>query len=223
MRNRFLCGLIILCSIFLIGCSKIDVDIFSSEISEACYNYYLGETTGYTFTFMSGSRKNDYKLDGYHTENIEFGIITIIIPEDVEFVSATYKIYYGNKTFMGELEQNPFDSSLMADIGFVIKDLTQVSILLSMGSISKYVTLNSISSSFKINYMEALELFVNESVNELKDLVDNNKLNGEVYIKIKFNKEIDSNYYYLIRVLGRQGKSVTGIVNPVTCEILAVA
>ena len=162
-------------------------------------------------------------LDGYHTDNIQFGILTITLPSDVSFVEgATYKIYYGNKTYMGDLEQNPFDFSLMADTGFMIQNLANISVLFTMNGSSKYVTIDNITNTFNLDYNEALDLFVKGACDKLSPFVDGNKLLGEVYIKIKYNKEIDSNFYYLIRVIDRVGNTVTGMINPITKELLAV-
>lgn len=218
----FLTLLIMTSCFVLISCKKSDLEFYSESISEARYNYYFGEITGYEMSLTCGVRETDFRLDGYHTENIEFGVITIKIPTDIEFNNnATYRLDYGNKTTSGTLEQNPFDMSLMADIGFVI-DEDSVKITFKMDNIVKVLTLNNVTTNFNYNYISAFELFIKENSKGLKEFVDDGEFKAEVYIKIIHDNTIDSGYYFLIRVIGRNGKVLSGIVNPITGEILAV-
>ena len=210
-------------TLILTSCGNKNIEIFKNNISEARYNFFKGETSGYEVTLTCGVRESNFKLNGYHTENVEFGVLTIVLPKDVEYTdNATYKIDYGNKTISGNLEQNPFDSSLMADVGFIIENVDNIKVTFKMGNITKYINLYDVTSNFNYNYETALELFVNENYKELKEFIGGNELKAEVYVKIMYDNQIDSNYYFLIRVIGRQGKVVSGIVNPVSGEILAV-
>ena len=91
-----------------------------------------------------------------------------------------------------------------------------------MGDIIKYITVKDVTTTFELDYVEALNLFVENYYKKLEKFVNNKSLEAEVYVKIMYDTEIDSNYYYLIRVLGRSGETVSGIVNPISGEILAV-
>ena len=100
-------------SILLVSCNRNNMELYKANISEARYNYYYAEAQGYLVSFTSGIRESDFKLDGYHTENIEFGVITIILPKDIEYSGvATYRIEYDNKLASGTLEQNPYQQNL---------------------------------------------------------------------------------------------------------------
>ena len=207
----------------LISCGKTNYDIFSKNLSEVRYNYFSGVVGEYLVSFTSGLRESDFKLNGYHTENVEFGILTITIPKGVEYVSsASYKLEYGNKLIGGTLEQNPFDLTLMADIGFIINDVEEMKVTFKMGDITKFITIKDVTKNFKLNYNSALNLFVEENYSKLEKLIVKGELQAEVYVKIMYDTTIDSNYYYLIRVISRTGETISGIVNPLTCEILAV-
>ena len=46
--------------------------------------------------------------------------------------------------------------------------------------------------------------------------------NDIIYIKIMHDDTIDSGYYYLIRVIGRDGKVISGMINPISGELMAV-
>lgn len=214
--------MIIVSCVLLVSCNTKDIEIYRENISEARYNYYYGEASGYRMSFTSGVRESDFKLDGYHTENIEFGVITIILPSDVEYSGvATYRLEYDNKLASGTLEENPFDGSLMADIGFVIDDIDSMKIAFKMGDITKIITLDDMTRNFNYDYMGAFELFV-DNADGITDYMIDGEFQAEVYIKIMHDDTIDSGYYYLIRVIGRDGKVLSGIVNPISGEILAV-
>ncbi len=207
----------------LISCGKINYDVFTKNLSEVRCNYFSGVVGEYLATFTSGLRESDFKLNGYHTDNVEFGILTITIPNDVEYVSsASYKLEYGNKLISGTLEQNPFDLTLMADVGFVIDDVEEMKVTFKMGNITKYITIKDVTKNFKLNHTTALNLFVEENYNKLEKFISNGELQAEVYVKIMYDTKIDSNYYYLIRVISRTGETLSGIINPMTGEILAV-
>ena len=203
------------------GCGRDNkFELFVDNISEARYNYYFGEADGYIVSFTSGIREIDYKLDGYHTDNVEFGVITIELPEDVECTDATFRLQYGSKVDSGVLEVNPFDNTLMADVGYIIDDV-DIKITITMNDIIKVISLRDVTDSFQYDYLSALQIFVDENSEDLEKFVDGGLL-AEVYIKIMHDDTIDSGYYYLIRVIGRSGYMLSGIINPMTGDILAV-
>ena len=207
----------------LISCGKVNYDIFKNNLSEVRYNYFSGSVGEYLVTFTSGMREVDFKLNGVHTENVEFGILSITLPKDVEFVSsANYKLEYGNKLISGSLEQNPFDLTLIVDIGFIINDVDEMKVTFKMGDITKYITIKDVTKNFKLNYEDALNLFVESNYTQLEKFIVKGELQAEVYVKIMYDTTVDSNYYYLIRVLGRTGETLSGIINPITGELLAV-
>ena len=213
--------LIVGCSVVFVSCNKLERK-YKSNISEARYNYFYGEVGGYKMSFTSGVRESDFKLDGYHTENVEFGVLTIITPNEVEFVDdATFKIDYDNKTINGILEQNPFDLSLMADIGFVIQEVDNIKITFKMGDIEKLVELRDVTKIFNYNYDSAFDVFIENCKEELKQFVVDNEFQAEVYIKIMHDDTVDSGYYFLVRVVGRSGKILSAIINPISGEMLA--
>lgn len=212
--------MMIICSICLMSCKGDDMELYVNNISEARYNYYYAEANGYKVSFTAGVRESDFKLDGYHTDNIEFGVITVILPSDVNYSGfATYRLEYDNKLASGTLEKNPFDGSFMADVGFVI-DNAKIVLSIKMGDTSMKFDMRDMSSNFNMDYMGAFELFVaNIDINEF--MVDK-EFQAEVYIKIMHDDTIDSGYYYLIRVIGRDGKVISGMVNPISGELMAV-
>lgn len=214
--------LVVLVTFILTSCGTKNINIFKNNLSEVRYNYYLGEASGYTFSFTSGLREVDYKIDGYHTNNIEFGIVTIKLPDDVKYSgNANFRLDYGNKTTSGKLEQNPFDLTLMADIGFIIEDYEEIKITFKMDNINKVLTLKDVTKTFNYDYDNALEKFIMENYDDLKSYITKNELKAEIYVKIMYDNTLDSKFYYLIRVVGRNGNVLSGIIDPMSGDILA--
>ena len=212
--------MMIISSICLISCKGNDMELYTNNISEARYNYYYAEANGYKVSFTAGVRESDFKLDGYHTDNVEFGVITIILPNDIDYSGvATYRLEYDNKLASGTLEKNPFDGSLMADVGFVIDNVKMV-LSFKMGDISMKFDMQDMSSNFNMDYMGAFELFVANT--DISEFVIDKEFQAEIYIKIMHDDTIDSGYYYLIRVIGRDGKVISGMINPISGELMAV-
>ena len=213
------CVLFVSSIVVLWACGEKKIDLYKENISEARFNYYYAEAGGYKVSFTSGIRECDYKLDGYHTDSVEFGVVTIELPSDVEYSSpATYRLEYADKVASGTLEKNPFDGTLMADIGLVAEG--DMCLLFKMGDISMNFNMLEASKNFNIDCMGAFELFVENA--ELDCFVVDKEFQAEVYIKIIHDNTIDRGYYFLIRVIGRDGKVVSGMVNPITGEIMAV-
>ena len=49
----------------------------STNISETCNNYFVGETNDYYINLFSGSREKVYQLDGISTEKIPYAILSV--------------------------------------------------------------------------------------------------------------------------------------------------
>ena len=57
---------------------------------------------------------------------------------------------------------------------------------------------------------------------ELKKFINNGNFEGEIYVKIMNDeKDLVEDFYYLVSVYGRSGKSINVILSPKTGESLA--
>ena len=73
------------------------------------------------------------------------------------------------KFIRAKLEQNPFDNTLVADIGKIIDKSSNVVAKVIIGNYSQEVRLSLQNSDFKVDYMEAIE-FTKLSLDDLIDV-----------------------------------------------------
>lgn len=215
----------LLCLGFLSGCSGHLENLLNENIAEERQFVLYGEDEVVQSTLMCGRREKEYKLNGYATELIEFGVLTIIYTDmdSLKFENAEYKLYIGMEKYEGMLEKNPFDNTLVADIKKIIDKNSNVLLEVYLDN-EKFssMKLNIIDEEWKINYTDCIEVLIDNYTKELKSMISNKTFLGEVYIKIINDyDEYMSDFYYYISVLGRSGQKISVLINPKNGEILA--
>lgn len=207
---------------FLGGCNRC-YNITKSSISEIRQNIFCGESDNFDVTFMSGYREKDYVINGYNTELIKFGIVTITVKNpNISTLNPAVALTIDTLRYESELEKNPFDGTYVADIGVVVDDdLPSISIKLFLGEVVEELTLNNLTTDWKVDSLKALKISCKTLSKELEPLIDKNFL-GEVYIKIIKDTILDDgSYYWYVNFVSRNGIYHSTIIDPLTSEILA--
>ena len=83
-----------------------------------CENWW-GKNWKCTLLFGK-QREVDYKYDGFSTNLIPFGVITVKHNDSTNIKEGRYVLYVGTEKFEGLFEKNPYDSSFVSDIGKVV-------------------------------------------------------------------------------------------------------
>ena len=210
-------------SCFLLqGCNKY-YNISKANISEIRHNIFIGSSDNFDITFMSGKREKDYVINGYNTELIDFGIVTIALKNsNIDSQIPTFALTIDTLRYEDTLEKNPFDGTYVADIGLIVdNDLPTITIKIIMGEISEEVVLTNLSCNWKLNSYGALKLACKTLKNELRPLMSHEFL-GEVYVKIIKDTIVDNeSYFWFVNFASRNGIYHSIIIDPVTSEILA--
>ena len=104
--------------VFCLSCNNKYENLLKANTAEIRQFYMEGKTEDYDVNLICGMREKDYKINGYCTEPIEFGVLTFKMKniEDYDINIAQYVIFIGTSRFDGVLEKNPFDSTLVADL-----------------------------------------------------------------------------------------------------------
>lgn len=217
--------LLIICSVFVFtACASKKAYVLAKEnIAEARHNMYLGEGENVRVTLMSGLREKDYVINGYCTDNIEFGVLTfelktdITLPEVVNFV-----LNVGTLRNEGVLERNPYDGTLVCDVKKIIDSDEVITAKIIAGELVEGVELKSVTKNWNVSYLNALNLACSELNKELKGFIENGNFLGECYIKIVSDREVDENYFYwFVNFVSRNGKSYAVVIDPISNEVLA--
>ena len=222
MRKLVVFFLVLINSFLLGGCNKY-YKLTKSSIAEIRHNVFVGSSDNLDITFMSGKREKDYVINGYNTELVDFGIITITIKNpNLKLSDPTFALTIDTLRYEEVLEKNPFDGTYVADIGVVVDNsLSSMTIKVFMGELIEEIQLNNLSYDWKLNSYDALKLACKTLKNELKSLITNEFL-GEVYIKIIKDTIVDDgSYYWYVNFVSRNGIYHSTIIDPLTSEILA--
>ena len=225
--KKFIILVMLLCTcvIFIDACSPKTLALVQENIAEVHYNIYAGASDEVSCTYSAGKREIDYKLNGYATELIDFGLITFVVNNpNVVADAPSFELSYGKVKTEGVLEQNPYDGSYVADIKQIITTPTEMIATIKLGSYVKNITLYAISPAWKITYNDALQIATKHANKTLKTLVSNNEFLGETHIKILTDTSgngLDT-YYWFVSFLGRQGTKVAVLIDTMTGAVLAI-
>ena len=216
--------LIIIClllfSIVLPGCNK-NYNRIKNNLAEVRYNVFVGENDNFKITFMSGKREKDYSINGYNTELIDFGVITIISKNSsTDLTNSNVKISIGENQFEEVLEKNPFDNTYVADIKTLVDDSINT-ISVKINNPDSNISLINNCSEWKVNHSKALKLAFNQLSKELKPHITTQFL-GEIYVKIiEDTINANGNYLWYVNFVSRTGNQYSVIIDPISAEILA--
>jgi len=222
MRKLLIFIFLIISCFGLSGCNKI-YNLASKNIAEIRHNVFEGESDNFKITFMSGKREKDYVINGYNTPLIEFGVVTITLKTEIKDISQShFALTIDTLRYEEILEQNPFDGTLVADIGVSInQQLPSMIIKLFVGEISEEITLNNMCVNWKVDSDKALKIACKNLKSELSPL-SNNDFQGEVYIKIIEDTISNENtHLWYVNFVSRNGIHHSIIIHPMTSKILA--
>lgn len=184
---------------------------------------FYGKDEQISASLMCGVREREYKINGYATDLVEFGVLTVTINDDsLERDDAKYVLFVGTKKFVGILQTNPYDGTLVADIKQIIDKNSNVSCVIELGEKDLSLKLSDVGKDWVIKSNDCLRFLARGYGEKLKTFIEKGEFKGEVYIKI-MNDENDlvADFYYLISVYGRNGRSINIILSPTTGVVLA--
>ena len=220
MRRYFL---IFFLSIFvLVGCGvDATYDIVYRSLAEVRVSLAKGVKDGVEATLMCGYRECDYVYDGVRTEPIEFGVLTFSVDgfDKYDYGEPTYILNVGLDRFSGVLELNPFDSTLVADVGRVMNIEENVVAYLQLNGTKHTIYLNPVSSEWQVNYEGVLRIFVEEYCDILQQYISNGAISGETYVKMVYDDTLNE-YYWYVNFITTQGSTISMIVDKDTGNIL---
>ena len=171
---------------FVFGCTAKYEKILLNNIAEARQFMYVGEKDNVKATFICGCREKEYIANGIATELQDFGVITFFLDENVVIDKslAKYILIVGTKKYDGTLETNPFDGSLVADIGKIIDKGTNITAKLIEGEYIKEMKLSLISDDWNIQYNDVVDIVIKNYKKEIKTFIKDDVLNSPLFTNV---------------------------------------
>lgn len=204
------------------GCSK--NKYIESNIAEIREIIYEGKNEDLNVSLICGEREEDYKLNGYATPLIEFGVITFEIKNDnLGTENAKFILYVGTEKYNGDLQKNPFDGTLVADVKKKILLESGVSVKILLDDYEKEIKLTRLDINWNISANDVKEIISKEFKKEIDSIVIDKEFNGEIYIKILNDADIYvGDYYWYVSIISRSGGKLNAIISRETGEILSM-
>ena len=216
---------LLLCVIVLSSCGNKYENMLKNNTAEVRKYLLEAKDDQMNVSLILGLRKKNYIVNGYATDLIEFGVLTFEFSDygNIDKNSASYELLVGTQKFAGILQENPFDKTLVADIKKMIDPTKKVTAKIISGEFSKEIELKFINKDWSVDSDNVYEIVAKKMKNELSQLSNKNTFEGEVYIKIINDADINvSDYYWYVSIIGRGGKRLSLIISPKTKEIMAV-
>lgn len=216
---------LLLCVIVLSSCGNKYENMLKNNTAEVRKYLLEAKDDQMNVSLILGLREKNYIVNGYATDLIEFGVLTFEFSDygNIDKNSASYELLVGTQKFAGILQENPFDKTLVADIKKMIDPTKKVTAKIISGEFSKEIELKFINKDWSVDSDNVYEIVAKKMKNELSQLSNKNTFEGEVYIKIINDADINvSDYYWYVSIIGRGGKRLSLIISPKTKEIMAV-
>ena len=206
------------------SCTNKYENLLKSNTAEVREFLMEGSVKDIKASLICGKREKDYKINGYASELIEFGVLTFELENIDEFDEnlGNYVLLVGTTRYDGALEKNPFDDTLVADIKKIIDSKENVTAKIIIGEYSQEINLTLINSDWKVTSDDVYKIVASKYKDQLEIVNSNNVFNGEIYIKILNDADMyKGDYYWYVTLVTRKGGKLSLIISPYTSEILA--
>jgi len=217
--------LILIASLVIFSsCTNKYENLLKSNTAEVREFLMEGNGKDIKVSLICGKREKDYKINGYASELIEFGVLTFELENIDEYDEnlANFVLLVGTTRYDGSLEKNPFDDTLVADIKKIINHNENVVAKIIIGDYSQEIKLKCVNNDFKVTSDDVYKIVASTYKKQLELINSNNVFNGEIYIKILNDADMyKGDYYWYVTLVTRKGGKVSLIISPYTAEILA--
>ena len=225
MKKKILVFMLLAISLIsLSACGSTKINL-SDYLIDKRTSLYTAEDELYSVTFSSGTREQDYQLDGIINDMVDFGIITLSRLDNNPLANDTYTytIQINDQTYTGFLEPSSVDNSYLADIGAAAPSDASITVQITFTGYSFNKELTNTSSLFSVNGEKAIEIANEELKEELKNITSDKNTKIEVVMKnLKdySNSEI-KNYYWYIGVISTNGETLGILIDAGTGDVIA--
>ena len=226
MKKIFKISISIMClamvgvmAFFFTSCAFDTEGKVKAAMSEECRVFFEGENHNFKATLECGMREEPYEFNGKSETKQEFGVIKVTFKAEYNDSKAGFILMNNNgENKIGELEENPFDGSYMADVEIVFSEDAEIAIDVC----GEVVPLVCKSKDFEINYEEAIKIAVTQLDEKLGTYMNATGLDAECYLKVINNQKNGfEDYFWYFSIYGKDGKTHSCVINVVTGEVLS--
>lgn len=222
MKIRYLFSVLpIVVALAFCGCGVSAEEIAKNSLAETHYHYFTGSTQNFAISMWSGTREEPYESNGVCGNLVDFCILSVVPTAVVSTFGLSYSVEINDKTYTGEFEQSPFDSSLAADLGVQIKDDDSIFAYIIVDGVTEIGKMSCLSCGFEINNVQALDIAIGEVGEKILELSDNGKKPIEGYCKIISTDRNLGVYFWYVRFVNESGEEISLVIDTKNGKIMA--
>ena len=210
MKKIIISFLTLLIPVLMFGCQKsVSLEESMSEVTKI---YFTAENEYVNANISVGRREEDYIIDGKHTKNVDFSLISLKFNNLLPVNQINVLLIVNNVSTSVVLDLNPANHYYMTDLGYLLKETDKVS--LQYESLS--LVFENVSQNFGVDYREALKIAKTELGDKIDKYYNGKDFKGEGYLKILTGKdEEEGQLFWVITLVSRDG-SKNNVVLSVT-------
>ena len=156
---------------------------------------------------------------------VDFAVLTIkrLDNNPMSLDDYVYTVCVDEAAYTGNLERNMIDNTYCVDLEIPVPDNAQVDVQINFTGYSFNERMTNVSTEFKLNNSQAVELANKELKTEINNLLSNNKTNIEVVTKIlkDYSSTDIKNYYWYVGIVSTNGETLGILIDANSAEIIA--
>ncbi len=225
MKKKIFILALLLCVLPLTACGKKSNLNLADKVIEKRENLFVACDDLYSATLSTGTREQDYNLDGVVTEAVPFGILTLTRLDNHPLANDTYSyiVTINDQNYSGFLTKSNSDNSYSADLETNTLGDENISVKISFTGYTFDQGLTNISKDFQVDSTAALKLAENELKSDINNVLSNKNVKIEVIMKVlKDHSNNDlKNYYWYIGVVSTTGETFGILIDANNGNIIA--
>jgi len=208
MKKFLLFMLVPLVALTLAGCQK-KVEI-KDALSEVTKVYYQASNEELSASICAGDREEKYVIDGKHGKTCEFTLISIKFNDQQNVNSMGLDFVIDGVETKVVLELNPANHMYMADLGYALKDESEISLAYN----GKTLTFENVSKNFSIDYNKAISIALENFGEELKSFYNGGSFEVECYLKVLTLRDNGKeDLFWIFTIVGKDKQTKNIVLN----------
>lgn len=225
MKKKLL--IFMMLAIFVLGfsaCGSTKIDL-NDYLIERRNNLFTAEDEMYGVTFSSGTREENYALDGIRNNMQDFAILTLYRLDGNSLAKDTYTyiVTIDGEQFTGYLENSAVDNSYSADLAVNVGDSAVVNVQISFTGYNFNEDLTNVSSTFNVDSKTAISIASNELSEAINNITSDKNVKIEAVMKVLKDSSTSEavSYYWYVGVVSTNGDTLGVLIDANSGDIVA--
>lgn len=191
-----------------------------NNVSEMGEHVFTAKEDCTSIKLYSGMRENPYSLNGVHEEMQNFALI-IFRTDELNVESPTFIATIDGTSYNGILEQNPYDNTFVADLETSISQNSIVEICVTVKDSQYNYNLVNVNKDWAYTFNDALEIGLNELLNDIEMLISGKTLACELYVKA-INDSVGTfdTFFYHVSYIDTNGNAKGVVIDVQTGQVI---